>query len=180
MSSYPENTAAAAGLSCCHVCYKLAPMSEHHCPRCDSPLHVRKPDSIQRTVALIVTAALLYIPANILPIMTTTQLGSVTDSTILGGVVLLIHHESYPIAAVIFIASVLVPLSKLFALSWLCWSVTRIAYHSSVFILLLLVRRFAARSVCLLKRNSSIAPIRSFKSVAVLEIFIWVGQLIFG
>ena len=44
---------------------------------------------------------------------------------ILGGVVLLVHHGSYPIAAVIFIASVLVPLGKLTALSWLCWSVAR-------------------------------------------------------
>jgi len=54
-----------------------------------------------------------------------TQLGRATDSTILGGVVLLIHHGDFPIAAVIFIASVLVPLSKLMALSWLCWSVWR-------------------------------------------------------
>ena len=61
--------------------------------------------------------------------MTTNQLGRPVDSTILGGVVLLIHHGSYPIAAVIFIASVLVPISKLLALSWLCWSVSR--HHRS-------------------------------------------------
>ena len=60
-----------------------------------------------------------------LPIMTTDQLGSATDSTILGGVVLLVHHGSYPIAAVIFVASVMIPISKLLALSWLCWSVAR-------------------------------------------------------
>ena len=125
MSSFAESTAAAAGLACCHVCYKLAPESLHSCPLCGSALHLRKPNSLQRTAALILTAALLYIPANIFPIMTTTQLGRATDSTILGGVVLLIHHESYPIAAVIFIASVLVPLSKLFALTWLCWSAAR-------------------------------------------------------
>ena len=76
-------------------------------------------------MALVATAALLYIPANVLPIMTTAQFGRPVDSTILGGVVLLLHHGSYAIAAVIFIASVMVPISKLLALSALCWTV----YH---------------------------------------------------
>jgi len=125
MNDFPANTAAAQGLACCHVCFKVAPEALHRCPRCRAALHLRKPDSFQRTVALLATAALLYIPANMLPIMTTDQLGSATDSTIIGGVVLLIHHGDYPIAAVIFIASVLVPLGKLVALSWLCWSVSR-------------------------------------------------------
>jgi len=124
-TAYPEGTAAAAGLACCHVCRKLAPATLHECPLCGSALHLRKADSIQRTVALVITASLLYIPANVLPIMTTNQLGRPEDSTILGGVVLLIHHGSYPIAAVIFIASVLVPLGKLFAISWLAWTVAR-------------------------------------------------------
>jgi paraquat-inducible protein A len=76
-------------------------------------------------MALLITAAVLYIPANVLPIMTTDQLGRSTDSTILGGVVLLMKMGSYPVAAVIFVASVLVPVSKLVALAWLCWSVAR-------------------------------------------------------
>jgi paraquat-inducible protein A len=124
-ASYPRGTAAAAGLATCHTCYKLADASHHECPRCGSALHVRTTDSIQRTMALVATACLLYIPANILPIMTTTQLGTPEPSTILGGVVLLIHHGSYPIAAVIFIASVMVPSGKLIAITWLCWSVQR-------------------------------------------------------
>jgi paraquat-inducible protein A len=81
--------------------------------------------SLQRTLALLFTAMLLYIPANVLPIMTTTQLGTTEPSTILGGVVLLIHHESYPIAAVIFIASVMVPTGKMISILWLCWGVSR-------------------------------------------------------
>jgi paraquat-inducible protein A len=125
MTEYPIGTAAAEGLACCHVCYKLAPAAHPTCPLCGATLHLRKPDSIQRTLALLATAALLYIPANVLPIMTTEQLGRATDSTILGGVVVLIHHGDYPIAAVIFVASVMVPLSKLFAMTWLCWSVSR-------------------------------------------------------
>jgi paraquat-inducible protein A len=88
-------------------------------------LHLRKTDSIARTLALIATAALLYIPANVLPIMTTEQLGSSIDSTIMGGVVVLMHHGDYPIAAVIFIASVLIPIGKLLALTWLCWTTMR-------------------------------------------------------
>lgn len=125
MTSFPDGTAAAEGLACCHVCTQLAPNARRRCPRCGAVLHLRKPDSLQRTIALVATASLLYIPANLLPIMTTDQLGRATESTIIGGVVLLIHHGSYPIAAVIFIASVLIPISKLFALSWLCWSVAR-------------------------------------------------------
>lgn len=121
--TYGPGTAAAESLACCHVCGKLTPASERRCPRCRATLHLRTPDSLQRTCALIGTAIILYIPANLLPIMTTFQLGRKVESTILGGVVLLLHHGSYPIAAVIFIASVLVPIGKLLALSWLCFSV---------------------------------------------------------
>ncbi|MEE8310763.1 MAG: paraquat-inducible protein A [Candidatus Binatia bacterium] len=125
MMVFPAGTAAAEGLACCHVCCKLTAESLHRCPLCGASLHLRKPDSLQRTFALVVTASLLYIPANLLPIMTTDQLGRPIHSTILGGIVLLIHHGSFAIAAVIFIASVLVPISKLLALCWLCWSVSR-------------------------------------------------------
>ncbi len=125
VTAFPAGSAAEEGLACCHLCYKLAPVALHACPRCGSALHLRKPESLQRTVALLATASLLYIPANVLPIMTTDQLGNEIDSTIMGGVVLLLQMGSIPVAAVIFIASVLVPLGKLFAMSWLCWSVFR-------------------------------------------------------
>jgi paraquat-inducible protein A len=125
MTAFPARCAAAEGLACCHTCYKLAPETAHACPRCGAALHLRTPDSLQRTLALLVTASILYIPANVLPIMTTEQLGRSIDSTILGGVILLVDMGSYPVAAVIFVASVLVPLGKLFTLYWLCWSVHR-------------------------------------------------------
>ena len=117
------NTAASRNLASCHLCLKLADASLHHCPRCGEPLHLRKSNSLQRTLALLVTACVLYIPANVLPIMVTDQFGNSTDSTILGGVVLLIDMGSVPIAAIIFIASVMVPLGKLIALFFVCWSV---------------------------------------------------------
>jgi paraquat-inducible protein A len=125
MSTYPTGTAASEGLASCHICSKLSPASLHQCPLCGAALHLRMTDSLQTAISLVITATILYIPANVLPIMTTTQLGTPTDSTILGGVVLLIHHGSYPIAAVIFIASVMVPSGKLLALCWLCWTVSR-------------------------------------------------------
>ena len=84
MTAFPSDSAASLGLASCHVCYKLAPEREHRCPRCGSALHLRVPDSIQRTVALLITAAVLYVPANVLPIMTTDELGRSTESTIIG------------------------------------------------------------------------------------------------
>ena len=125
MSAFPAGTAAAEGLASCHVCYQLAAATQHRCPRCRAALHVRETASVQRTLALLITAIVLYIPANVLPIMTTTQLGRSIDSTILGGVILLVQMGSYPVAAVIFIASVLVPIGKFVAIGWLCWSVVR-------------------------------------------------------
>ena len=119
----PGDTEASRHQASCHLCLKHADASLHECPRCGEPLHLRKNNSLQRTLALLVTAAVLYIPANILPIMITDQFGNATASTILGGVVLLIDMGSVPIAAIIFIASVMVPLGKLIALFYLCWSV---------------------------------------------------------
>jgi len=118
-------TAASRGLAMCHLCYKLAPAEHHHCPRCGSAMHLRKTDSLQRTLALLITACILYIPANLYPIMYTDQLGSTESSTILGGVVLLIKLGSVPVAAVIFIFSVMVPSGKLMAMFYLVWSVHR-------------------------------------------------------
>jgi len=88
-------------------------------------MHLRKSDSIQRTLALLVTACLLYIPANLYPIMYTDQLGSTEASTIMGGVILLIELGSAPIAAVIFVFSVMVPSGKLMAMFYLVWTVER-------------------------------------------------------
>jgi len=137
-------TAADRGLASCHTCLKLVPADEHHCPRCGSVVHVRSPDPIQRTLALLITAVVLYVPANVLPIMYADQLGRTEPSTIIGGVVLLIHLGSWPIAAIIFIASIMVPLGKLMVMFYLCWSVTRgtlgserqrtVLYHVTEFI----------------------------------------------
>ena len=125
VDSYRPETAAAHGIAACHTCGKLSSADLHRCPRCRSPLHLRQTDSLHRTIALVLTAMVLYVPANVLPIMTTEALGTSEPSTILGGVVLLWNMGSYPVAAVIFIASVMVPLGKMATLIWLWYSVTR-------------------------------------------------------
>lgn len=116
-------TAADCGLANCHVCGKLSNLEVVHCTRCGSTVHLRKPQSIHRVLALLVTACILYIPANILPITSTTQLGVVTDSTIIGSTLHLWEAGSYPVAFVIFFASIVIPIAKIIALFWLCWSV---------------------------------------------------------
>ncbi len=120
-----DSTAASRGLASCHVCCKLAPVALHSCSRCGAALHLRTHNSLQRTLALLITASILYIPANLYPIMITEGIGVTEYSTILGGVILLIKLGSVPVAAVIFIASVMIPLAKLVALFYLVWSVDR-------------------------------------------------------
>lgn len=121
-------TARQAGLIRCHTCGKLAfdvghDCHEAHCPRCHAPMHMRASNSLSRTWALLITAAILYVPANILPIMTVTYFGAGEPDTIMSGIILLLQIGSYPIAAVIFIASILVPLLKMVALLILLLSV---------------------------------------------------------
>ena len=99
---------------------------EHIQPEIHTPLTQQSATySIQRTWALLFTAVLLYIPANIFPIMHTNLLGNNEPSTIIGGVRLLWEAGSYPVASVIFIASVVVPVAKLLALAWLNFTVQK-------------------------------------------------------
>lgn len=116
--------AAEAGLAACHTCGKVSPAATGRCPRCGTRLHLRKPASIEGTVALMLAAAALYIPSHILPVLRTTELGVVTDNTILGGMLSFWRSGAYPIALVIFAASILIPLLKIAALSWLCLAAT--------------------------------------------------------
>ena len=124
MSAAPL-TAAAASLMSCHSCGDLVPTASgaHSCPRCEAPLHQRKPDSLTRTAALVMTAAILYVPANVFPVLTVKQFGKGAPSTILGGVMELIEGGLWSLALLVFFASVLVPVLKLIVLSYLVWSV---------------------------------------------------------
>jgi paraquat-inducible protein A len=121
---------ARADLVGCHTCHLLCrlPSHEEHgltCPRCGTPVHRRKPNSIARTWALILAAAIFYVPANVLPITIVTSLGKAQADTIISGVIYFLMSGSWPIALVIFVASVFVPLLKLLALGYLSFSVQR-------------------------------------------------------
>ncbi len=129
MKSLPTS-AKSLGLLQCHDCHLLIrsediPANHAHCPRCGAPLHFRKPDSIARTWALLLAASIMYIPANLLPMTVTTAVGAVQTDTIMSGVIYFIHSGSWEIAAVIFIASIFVPLVKLAILVFLLVSVQR-------------------------------------------------------
>ncbi|MDA1007028.1 MAG: paraquat-inducible protein A [Verrucomicrobia bacterium] len=114
-------SAAAAGLASCHVCDRVAPVAERHCPRCGAHLHTRKKESIQRTMALLVASMIAYVPANMMPIMVVEQLGGGTEAnTIIGGVITFWEMHAYPVAITIFVASVIIPILKMIALLWLC------------------------------------------------------------
>jgi paraquat-inducible protein A len=124
-------TAKERSLAHCHGCGKLNPVPSGHlqarlsCPRCGAELHLRKPDSINRTWALLIAAIILYIPANLLPVMTVFQLGKGEPDTIMSGVILLINLGMWPLAALIFFASIMVPMLKLVGLTYLLTSVQR-------------------------------------------------------
>jgi len=120
-TAYPARSAAARGLASCHACAKVAPLSQGHCRRCGAALHLRKPRSLQRTLALTIAAACLYLPANLLPIMTVDSLTTgAEESTIMGGVIVFWKTGAYPVAAIIFIASVVIPILKILAICSLC------------------------------------------------------------
>lgn len=116
--------AIATNLACCHLCGKVSPVATGTCPRCGAPLHLRKPRSIERTIALMAAAAVLYIPAMTLPVMTLQELALVEPTTIVQGMLQFWQNGDYPIALVIFTASILIPLLKIVALAWLCAAAT--------------------------------------------------------
>ncbi|GAQ27865.1 MULTISPECIES: paraquat-inducible protein A [Ralstonia] len=135
--------AAAHGLATCERCGLLARMPgaqtaaraalahddapEHAaapvCPRCVSPMHARKPDSLMRCWALLIAAMAMYLPANMLPVMITDTLVGTQQDTIMSGIVYLWTSGSWHLAIIVFIASFFVPLAKLGILAVLCLSV---------------------------------------------------------
>lgn len=121
------HSAAALGLYACPTCALVsqppAAGEVAHCPRCGSALHQRKPDSLNRTWALLITAYILIIPANLLPIMQTGSLFGSQRDTIISGVIYLWNNDSWALALLVFFASIVVPVAKLLALTYLAHSV---------------------------------------------------------
>lgn len=118
-------TAREAGLVACRRCGQVQDIHASECPRCHATLHSRSPDSLQKVWAWMVAGIILFIPANIYPMLITRQLGDETSSTILGGVIDLMHYGSYGIAAIVFVASIVIPLGKFLAIGYLAISVQK-------------------------------------------------------
>lgn len=119
--TFSRASAAASGLARCSDCGRVEPVGTGHCPRCHETLHLRKTDSLQRTIALTIGAAVLYLPANLLPVMRVeSSLKGTNESTIVGGVVQFWQEGDYPVALIIFTASVFIPLVKVLSIIALC------------------------------------------------------------
>ena len=127
----PElTTALAQGLWNCECCGLVSKARAEtgdtpRCPRCLFALHSRKPYSVQRTWAYLAAAVLLYIPANVLPVMGTASVLGKFEHTILGGIVELWHSGSWELAVIVFIASIAVPILKMAALALLTFTAQR-------------------------------------------------------
>src|SRR5216684_45769 len=113
-------TAMQHGLQSCGVCSLLSRPTpaedEGRCPRCDEVLWFRKPASFQRTWAYLIAAAICYIPANVLPVLTTTTAAGADSDTIMQGVVLLWSPTGWPLSLIVLIASIMIPSGKIVAL----------------------------------------------------------------
>ncbi|WP_229603370.1 paraquat-inducible protein A [Vibrio parahaemolyticus] len=116
----------------CHTCHQLNPIEDkkhQRCIRCYSRLHeYNLSENLQKAWALLFASVIFYIPANLYPMMYTVSLGRSEGSTIMEGVILLWHLGSYPIAMVIFFASVFIPMAKMLALAWLYYNAQKAQY----------------------------------------------------
>ena len=122
-------TAMQEGLQSCETCGLLsrpAPgENEGRCPRCDEDLVFRKHDSLQRTWAFLIAAAVCYVPANVLPVLTTTTPAGAESDTILQGVVLLWSPTGWPLSLIVLVASIMIPSAKILSLAYLLITVQR-------------------------------------------------------
>lgn len=125
MTQNESLTAKQAGLVQCHDCHKLLPHRERPatCPRCGCTLHLRIPHSLSYTWAYVLSSAILFVPANLLPIMSMKSLRSESTDTIMSGVIHLAEEGMLPLAFIVFVASVLVPLLKITGLILLLVSI---------------------------------------------------------
>jgi len=126
-----EHSALELSLAGCHNCEQVNRIpagvrgAVMRCPRCGTAIRPRKPDSIARTWALLIAAYVFYVPAMVFPITKITTLGQVQSDTIMSGVIYFLKSGEWPVGLVIFVASVFVPVLKLFILTYLVISLQR-------------------------------------------------------
>ncbi|MEP3329427.1 paraquat-inducible protein A [Sedimentitalea sp.] len=124
-------TARQAGLVACTTCCKVHKLADVRCRRCGTVLHSRDETSLQRVWAWWIAGLVMYIPANVYPMLRTSTLGHETQSTIVGGVMELIAYQSYGVALIVFVASVIIPVGKFFAIAFLALSIKRASILSA-------------------------------------------------
>ena len=157
--------AGAKGTLACTVCDLITvPRAQpQHCARCGARLHARKPDAMRRTAAFVIAGYLLYIPANTLPVLTIVRFGREDPNTILSGVMELIHNHLWPLAVIVFAASIVLPLIKLFGLTWMLIA-TRVKSRQ-----LLVARTRLYRTIDIVGRWSNIDVFMVSVLVAILQ-----------
>ena len=171
---WPGRSAADQGFCSCHVCGLVSRLEQDdlaaRCPRCNTRLHFRRPDSLHRCWAFLIAAYILYIPANLMIMMETGTLISYRKDTILSGVVHLWHNGNPGIAVIVFVASILVPLFKLVVLTLLLVSVRRgstwgIKHRILLYRIVELVGRWSMLDIFVVTLLAALVQIQSFATV---------------
>jgi paraquat-inducible protein A len=125
----PLKQSLELGLSLCRTCglavSRASLIVDRRCPRCRSRIEQRRPFSTEMTLAWLIAGIVLYIPANLLPVMHTSGLLGEADSTILGGILEFWQTGDWDIALLIFIASIAVPFTKFIAIGLLLLTVRK-------------------------------------------------------
>ncbi len=168
-------TGRSLGLLFCQHCratVRSFQVAYPRCPRCYAHLHERKPHSLAITAALLACAAVLYVPANLLPVMVTRTLFDNEEDTIMSGVLVLLHSGSWPIALLVFVASIVVPLLKIIALSVLLFSAWRRSplrrtQRSELFRMIEFIGRWSMLDVYAISLLVALVQIRTLAFVAV-------------
>jgi len=154
----------------CRATVRAIPSPNACCPRCGAADHERKPNSLATTTALVVSAAVLYLPANLLPVMHMHTFFGEEDDTIMSGVLSLLQDGSWPLALLVFVASIVVPLLKLLAMGWLLLAVRRQSpgnglQRSRLFRLVEFIGRWSMLDVYAIALLVALVQIRSLATV---------------
>ncbi|MDP9082835.1 MAG: paraquat-inducible protein A [Pseudomonadota bacterium] len=156
----------------CRATVRAGHVPHPRCPRCHARLHPRKPHSLAITAVLVLGAALLYIPANLLPVMNTRTFFDDEKDTIMSGVLVLLQSGSWPIALLVFIASIVVPMLKIIALAVLLYSTWRRSpshrlQRSQLFRLVEFVGRWSMLDIYAISLLVTLVQIQSFATIIV-------------
>jgi paraquat-inducible protein A len=156
----------------CRATVRAAAAPHARCPRCRAALHARKPHSLLITTLLIVAAAILYVPANLLPVMDSRTLIDDEYDTIMSGVLVLLHSGSWPIALLVFFASIVVPMLKILALAILVYSAwvrspVRRAQRSELFRMVEFIGRWSMLDIYAISLLATLVQVKSFALVIV-------------